>query len=58
MLFRTGPERTPIYQRDELHSGNALQGPAIVVQMDTTTVIPPGWNGLVDPLGNLVLEPV
>jgi N-methylhydantoinase A/oxoprolinase/acetone carboxylase beta subunit len=30
----------------------------LVLQMDTTIVVPPGWGGTVDPFGNLVLEPV
>ncbi len=28
----------------------------IVVQMDATTAIPPGWTGKVDDWGNLILE--
>ncbi len=31
-------------------------GPAVIVQMDATTAVPPGWRGAVDPFGNLVLE--
>ena len=35
----------------------ALAGPALLFQLDTTIVVPPGWNGEVDPYGNLLLEP-
>jgi N-methylhydantoinase A len=47
---------TPIYSRDELKPGNRFAGPAIVEQMDTTTVVPPGMTARVDPYLNLILE--
>jgi N-methylhydantoinase A len=49
---------TPIYSRDELKPGHRFAGPAIVEQMDTTTVVPPGMNVRVDPYLNLILEVV
>ena len=57
VVFRDGSLATPLYQREMLRSGNQIQGPALVVQMDSTIVVPPGWGGAVDPYGNLVLEP-
>ena len=56
-VFQGGSRETPLYLREKLRTGNRIQGPALVLQMDTTTVLPPGWTGEVDPLGNLVLEP-
>ena len=56
VVFRPGETATPLYRRELLASGNRLAGPALVVQLDTTTVIPPGWQGAVDPYGNLILE--
>ena len=47
---------TPIYSRDALLPGNAFAGPAIVEQMDTTTVVPPSMNARVDAWLNLILE--
>ena len=35
-----------------------LDGPAIVEQADTTTLIEPGWQREVDPSGNLILTPM
>ena len=58
VVFRDGPLATPLYRREEPRSGNRVRGPALVVQMDRTSVVPPGWGGSVDPYGNLVLEPV
>jgi N-methylhydantoinase A len=50
------PRRAALYQRERLCPGDRLRGPAIVVQLDTTTVLPPGWSGRVDERGNLLLE--
>ncbi|MCG8548033.1 MAG: hydantoinase/oxoprolinase family protein [Alphaproteobacteria bacterium] len=45
----------PVFDREKMHVGNAVSGPAIIEQMDTTTVVPPGSQGTIDPLGNLYL---
>ncbi len=46
----------PVYARESLASGNRIEGPAIVEQMDTTTVILPDMSADVDPYLNLVLK--
>jgi len=46
----------PVYDRDRLQPGHQIQGPAIVEQMDATTVILPGMTGRVEPYANLILE--
>ena len=55
VVFRNGAHDTPLYLRQELHCGNRVPGPALVLQMDSTTVIPPGWAAEVDAFGNLVM---
>ena len=55
--FADGERTAPLYQREALRCGHRISGPALVVQLDTTTVIPPGWGGTVDPYGNLLLQP-
>ena len=47
---------TPIYDRNALRPGNAVEGPAIAQQDDTTTVIEPGYKGAVDRFGNILIE--
>lgn len=47
---------TAIYSREDMYPGDTIQGPAIVDQMDTTTVIPPHTFCKVDTYGNLILE--
>jgi N-methylhydantoinase A len=46
----------PVYRRESLKAGHRLAGPAIVDQLDTTTVIAPGFAGEVDRFGNIVLQ--
>jgi N-methylhydantoinase A len=58
VVFREGELETPLYQRDLLSTGDQVAGPALVVQLDTTTVIPPGWQGEMDIYGNLLLAMV
>jgi N-methylhydantoinase A len=56
VYFDGGWKGTPIYDRRELRPGNAVAGPAVVVQDDTTTVIEPGYRGGVDSFGNILIE--
>ena len=46
---------TAIYQRAALPVGQPFFGPAIILQKDTTTVVPPGWQAEVHPAGSLIL---
>jgi N-methylhydantoinase A len=39
---------TPIYSHDGLPAGAVIEGPAIVEQLDSTTVVPPGVRAEVD----------
>ena len=47
---------TPVYARSDLQPDHRLEGPAIVEQMDTTTLILPDMVGRVDRHLNLILE--
>jgi N-methylhydantoinase A/oxoprolinase/acetone carboxylase beta subunit len=57
--FRVGGElkqvSTRFYDRTALKAGNELEGPAIVNQYDSTTVIPPGLTARIDRFGNVVI---
>jgi N-methylhydantoinase A len=46
-----------IYDRDRLHEGLTVTGPAIVLEMDSTTVVLPGYAASVDTIGNLLINP-
>ncbi|MFO1281830.1 MAG: hydantoinase/oxoprolinase family protein [Burkholderiales bacterium] len=47
---------TPVYERATLVPGCRIDGPAIVEQSDTTTIIHPGQRADVDPYGNLLVH--
>lgn len=47
-----------IYNRAGLGAGDVVPGPAIVSEMDSTTVVLPGYRATVDRVGNLLIEPV
>lgn len=46
----------PVYQREKLDVGHFFDGPAIVDQLDATTVIPPGCSLRVDEFRNLIIR--
>ena len=58
-VFRVGGAlksfETTFYRRALLPVGESFHGPAIVLQMDSTTVIPPVWSAVNDAVGNLIL---
>ncbi len=49
-------ESTRIYDRDRLQTGNKVEGPAVIEQMDSTTFILPGQRATIDPYHNIVIE--
>ncbi|HZQ01515.1 MAG TPA: hydantoinase/oxoprolinase family protein [Reyranella sp.] len=54
--FPDGWQRTPIYARDRLPMDAAFEGPAILEQLDCTTVVEPGDKVRHDKLGNLLVS--
>ena len=54
--FAGGWVDTPIYRRELLPEGAQFSGPAIVEQLDCTTVVEPGASVTLDAVGNLILK--
>jgi N-methylhydantoinase A len=58
-LFRVGGELKPFetvfFQRKLLPMGERFSGPAIILQKDSTTVVPPGASAIVDPSNNILI---
>jgi N-methylhydantoinase A len=52
----TGFVEAKIYERGKLPAGARFDGPAVIEQPDTTTVMPPGSHCTVDKYGNLVIK--
>ncbi|WP_439495773.1 hydantoinase/oxoprolinase family protein [Bosea sp. (in: a-proteobacteria)] len=50
------PDATLIVDRGTLEPGAVLQGPAIITQFDSTTVVPPNWSARVDEALNIIME--
>jgi N-methylhydantoinase A len=52
----TGFTVTPVHWRNGLMPGSRIAGPAIIEAMDSTTVVPPGWQARIDDLGYIFLS--
>jgi len=55
VTFSTGPQSAIMYYRSLLEPGNYIEGPAILIQMDSTIVLSQGWSGIIDGFGNLIV---
>ena len=47
---------TPFYDRGLLRAGDRIEGPAIIEQYDSTTVVPPGLAAEIDRFGNILID--
>jgi N-methylhydantoinase A len=58
-LYNGKSDRTvvvPRYQREELVSGMALQGPALIIERETTTFVTDQFDAFIDSVGSIVME--
>jgi N-methylhydantoinase A len=55
-VWFNGMTTAAVYNRSLLMAGHEVVGPAVLVQMDSTCVVPPDWRGHTDRWGNLILE--
>ena len=46
----------PLYRRNELKAGQAVSGPAIIIETTGTIIVEQGWRGALNRRGHLVLE--
>ncbi|MFN6978415.1 MAG: hydantoinase/oxoprolinase family protein, partial [Gemmobacter sp.] len=56
VAFQGGPASVPVYDRAAMGAGATFAGPAILTQLDATTLVAPGWTGSVHPSGAIILE--
>jgi N-methylhydantoinase A len=51
-------KETAVYERDRLHAGQEIEGPAVIEETESTTLLGPGWRLKVDQWGHMHLERV
>jgi len=57
-VYMDGKDLTAtVYERTKLRAGNKIKGPAIIVEMDSTSVILPKHHGIVDKVGCILIYP-
>ena len=47
---------TPVYNSEALLPGDRIEGPAIIIEANATTVVEPGWRAEITALGHLVMS--
>jgi len=52
-----GSKPAVIYDRAKLRAGDRIPGAAVIIEMDATTLIHPGFEAEVDPFGNILITP-
>ena len=57
-LWMDGEERAAvIYDRAKLHQGDIIPGPAIITEMDSTTLVEHDCTATIDAVGNILINP-
>ena len=56
LILASGQHLAPAYDGQRLFAGHVIQGPALVVQPDTTVFVPPNDLARVDQMGNLIID--
>ena len=49
-------QQVPVWRRERLLAGHRISGPAIIDQLDTTTVLFAGQHGEIDRWGNILIS--
>ncbi len=49
---------TPVYEREDLRPGDAIDGPAIIRERNATTIVEPGWRLTLTARDDVILERV
>ncbi|MCP4329376.1 MAG: 5-oxoprolinase [Alphaproteobacteria bacterium] len=58
MVSGGGNYETPVYARETLRPGHRIDGPAVLIEATSTTVIEPGWQGEITPRNHVVMTRV
>jgi N-methylhydantoinase A/oxoprolinase/acetone carboxylase beta subunit len=55
VFFGERPRRAGVFKRDDLRPGDRINGPAIITEYSSTTLVLPGWTVETDPWLNLII---
>jgi len=55
VVFENTPYETRLYERASLRAAKSYSGPAVIAEYSGTTVVPPGWEFMVDKSANMIL---
>lgn len=58
LYLKEGKLRAAVYNREMLQTGNKIKGPALIIDPQSTTFLPPQYEALVDHYLNLIIERV
>lgn len=58
VYFETEYPAVPVYRRSDIGAGAVVEGPAVIIQTDSTTLLWPGDRAYCDYWGNLIIETV
>lgn len=56
IVIKGRTHQADVFDRSSLQCGHKVDGPAVIEQDDTTTLILPNWQGTADQAGNLIIE--
>jgi N-methylhydantoinase A/oxoprolinase/acetone carboxylase beta subunit len=56
VCYGRGTYEAPVVDRSRLRPGNKVPGPALVIDPESTTFLPPGHAGRVDGYGNIIIR--
>ena len=56
VIFNGVSKETTVYWREDLPLNTIFEGPAIIEELGSTTVVPPNFNVSMDPTGSLILD--
>jgi N-methylhydantoinase A/oxoprolinase/acetone carboxylase beta subunit len=56
MRFDGRDFRAGVFAREKLRAGNCVPGPALILDYESTAVVPPDFDGRVDKYGNLIIK--
>jgi N-methylhydantoinase A len=56
LIFQNKSMNAPVYKRSSLRPGNTLQGPALIADLESTTLLPPAFSLRVDAFLNMIIH--